>query len=134
MVDSDGDSMAVTLETVTAKLSTLEAKVDEQFKRVDEQFKRVDEQFKHVDEQFKHVHEQFKHVDERIRAEGEETRRHFNVVVEQMKAERNLVLDAGLANTAELGHLRQSQAADHTLFEQTLADHEVRLSQLEKAD
>jgi hypothetical protein len=127
MVDSDGDSMKATLQTVVATLSTLQTAVEEQFKEVREQFKHVDEQFKHVDEQFKDVHE-------RIRAESEESRRHFEMLVEQMKAERNLVLDGSLANTAELRQLRQSHLADHTLFEQTLADHEERLTQLEKKD
>jgi hypothetical protein len=112
--------MKATLETVAATLSTLQTTFEEQFKE-------VREQFKHVDEQFKDVHE-------RIRAESEESRRHFEMLVEQMKAERNLVLDGSLANTAELGQLRQSHLADHTLFEQTLADHEERLTQLEKKD
>jgi cell wall assembly regulator SMI1 len=113
MVDSGGDSMDATLQTVAATLSTLKADVEEQFRQVREQFKRVDEQ---------------------IRAEGDRTRRHFEVLMEHMKAERNLALDVGLANTTEHGNLRQSHAADRSLFENALADHEERLSRLEKKD
>jgi hypothetical protein len=51
-----------------------------------------------------------------------------------MKAERNLGLDASLAAETEVASLRQSNAADHVLFEKVLADHEARLSQLEKKD
>ena len=95
------------LSDLAAEMNVRFEQVDERFKQVDERFKQVDERFKQVDERFKHVDERFKHVDERfnqvdkqfvelrqqIAAEGEKTRRHFDIAVEQMKAERNLALD-----------------------------------------
>lgn len=134
MVDSGGDSMDVTLTTIAATLSALKTNVEELAAQVGEQFKQVREQFTHVDERFTQVDERFKQVDERIQAEGERTRRHFDVVAEHMKAERNLGLDVSLAAKAEVASLQQSNTADHVLFEKVLADHEARLSQLEKKD
>jgi hypothetical protein len=131
MVDSDGDSMNARLETVAGTLSALKTGVEEQFKQVDQQFKRVDEQFKQVDRQFKQMRELFELQDERIRAEGEKTRRHVDILWEQMKAERNLVLDLGLASRDEVATLQASNADEHSVFEKTLADHKARLTRLE---
>jgi chromosome segregation ATPase len=170
MVDSDGDSMDVSLGTVAGTLSALKTSVEEQFKQVDQQFKQVDERFKQVDLRFEQVDQRFEQVDhrfeqvdqrfeqvdrrfdaveeqirsgaetmrqllelqdERIRAEGEKTRRHVDILWEQMKAERNLVLDLGLACRDEVTTLRASNAEEHSVFENSLADHEARLTRLE---
>ena len=48
-----------------------------------------------------------------------------------MRSERNLVLDAGMAANANVARLRALNSADHLRFEETLTDHEVRLSRLE---
>lgn len=137
MVDSDRDPMDAT-NTIATKLSTFQRDVERQFAQVGEQFTRVDDRFKQVDEQFRRVDERFTLVDQRfdrmealIRSEGEKTRRHFDVVAEQMKAERNLVLDLGVASAAKVARLCAANTIERELVEKTLADHEVRLRQLE---
>lgn len=67
-----------------------------------------------------------------ITAEGERTRRHFDVVAEQMKAERNLSIDQSSAASQQVARLTAANAADHVAFENRLGDHERRLDQLEK--
>ena len=67
------------------KLSDLAAEMNDRFKGVDERFKEVDERFNQVDNQFVELRQQ-------IAAEGEKTRRHFDIAIEQIKAERNLAL------------------------------------------
>jgi hypothetical protein len=64
--------------------------------------------------------------------EGVRTRRHFDAVVEQMKAERNHALDQSLAAMQQVGRLRASHAADQPELERRLDDHEARLSRLER--
>ena len=68
------------------KVSELAAEMNDRFKQFDERFAQVDERFAQVDNQFVELRQQ-------IAAEGEKTRRHFDIAVEQMKAERNLALD-----------------------------------------
>lgn len=103
------------------ELSELKAEMDEQFKHVREQFTQVREQFTQVREQFKQA----------IVAEGEKTRRHFDVALEQMKAERNLALDAAKATDERLVRVNASNASEHAGFDVRLQDHEKRLTKLE---
>ena len=146
MVDSDGDSMDATLNTIAARLSTFQRDVErqfaqfgEQFNQVGEQFNQVNERFALVDQRFEQVDRRFEQVDQRfdrmealIRSEGERTRRHFDVVAEQMKAERNLVLDLGVASAAKVARLCAANAIEREFVEKTLGEHEVRLRQLER--
>ena len=111
MVDSGGDSMADRLENVERTLSTLKTTVDERFVQVDQRFERMERL---------------------IRSEGDKTRRHFDVVAEQMKAERNLVLDLGLASAERVARLYAANVTDRATIEATLRDHEVRLRELEQ--
>jgi DNA anti-recombination protein RmuC len=92
--------MGETLGSVAAKVTELRKSLGERFEQIDQQFAQVYQRFEQVDQRFEQVDQRFERVDERfdtlaneIRTEGERTRRHFNVVVEQIKAERNLVLD-----------------------------------------
>jgi predicted nucleic acid-binding Zn-ribbon protein len=106
-------------------------KVDQQFEKVDQQFEKVDQQFEKVDKRFKRVDQQFaklrsdmwkafRTVDERfhklqaeMKAEGERTRRHFDVMVEKMQESVKLVAEA---------------TAHHAV---RLDDHEKRIKRLE---
>jgi hypothetical protein len=49
---------------------------------------------------FNRVDKQFVELRQQIAAEGEKTRRHFDISVEQMKAERNLALDIAAVRSA----------------------------------
>ena len=148
MVDSDGDSMDATLNTIAARLSKFQSGVERQFAQLGEQSDQVNEQFVLVDQRFEQVDQRLKQVDQRleqvdqrfdrmealIRSEGERTRRHFDVVAEHMKAERNLVLDLGVASAAKVARFYAANASERELVEKTLVDHEVRLRQLEGKD
>jgi hypothetical protein len=58
------------------------------------------------------VNQQFIEVRQQIAAEGEKTRRHFDIAVEQMKAERTLALDLSKAADARLLRMNASHAVD----------------------
>ena len=62
------------VDGIDRKLDRLSASVDERFDRVDERFDRVDKRFEAVLAE--------------IAAEGEKTRRHFDMVAEQMLEKR----------------------------------------------
>ena len=67
------------------------------------------------------------YFDHEIKAEGETTRRHFDVVAEKMTSERNLVLDRSMATAQQLVGLTASNAGDHVAFERRLDNHDRRL-------
>ena len=137
MVDSGGDPMDATVNTIAARLATFQRDVERQFVQFTEQFGQVNERFALVDRRFEQVDQRFalttlRSMEALIRSEGERTRRHFDVVAEQMKGERNLVLDLGVSSAAKVARLCAANAIEHELVEKTLVDHEVRLSQLER--
>ena len=58
--------------------------------------------FEQVDKRFEQVDKRFDDLSAQIAAEREESRRHFAIAIEQMKAERNLVLDQSRGNAERL--------------------------------
>ena len=108
------------------------AQVDARFAQVDARFAQVDERFAQVDERFAQVDNQFVELRQQIAAEGEKTRRHFDIAVEQMKAERNLALDVTKASDERLERMSASNTVEHAGFEARLRDHENRLTKLEE--
>ena len=121
----------------------LKEDMDGQFGHVRSQFEHVRSQFEHVRSQFERVQRQFEQVDRRftelkaelkedIAAEGEKTRRHFDIVAEQMKAEQILLIDRAMGTHQQLLGLTASNAADHVGFVYRLDDHEQRLKRIEK--
>jgi len=121
------------------ELSDLAAEMNVRFEQVDERFKQIDDRFKQVDQRFVElktdIEGRFAHVSNELRqhiaAEGEKTRRHFDIAVEQMKSERNLVLDLTKATDQGLVRMSASNSVEHAGFEAQLQDHEVRLRKLE---
>jgi hypothetical protein len=131
------------VERIDEKLDRLSASVDARFTVVDERFQQVDGRFQQVDGRFQQVDARFQQVDERfvavlkliadegrdirryVEQEGQKTRRHFDVVAEQMKSERNLAIDKAIATDTQLARLTATNAADHVSFDS-------RLNQLEK--
>jgi septal ring factor EnvC (AmiA/AmiB activator) len=138
--------MNVTLESLAASVDARFAQVDWRFEQIDARFEQVDRRFEQIDKRFEQIDARFEQIDARFeqidvrfeRLEGlihgsvEQMRRHFDIVAEQMKAERNLVLDRSMAAGDELDRLRASNAAAHAVFEKGLANHDVRLTRLEK--
>ena len=88
--------------------------VDQRFQQVDQRFEQVDQRFEQVDQRFEQVQRQFAELSAQIATEAQNTRRHFDMAVEQMKAERNVVLDQSLA------------------ARERLDDHERRITRLER--
>ena len=86
-----------------------------------------------MDRRFGAVDEQFKVVFELIKSEGETTRRHFDVVAEQMLSERNLALDRSMATAQQLAGLTAANASDHVRFEGRLDGHDGRLEAIERS-
>jgi F0F1-type ATP synthase membrane subunit b/b' len=92
--------------------------------KVSELAKRVDELRTEMDGKFAVVDKKFEELRREIKAEGETTRRHFEVVAEKMLSERNLSLDRSMATAQQLAGLTASNAADHVRLEHRLDDHE----------
>lgn len=76
------------------------------FKKVDAQFKNVDDRFKKVDDEFVAVRTEMQAIradlKAEIRSEGETTRRHFDMIVEQFKEYVKVLADGTARNTARL--------------------------------
>lgn len=108
--------------------------VDRRFEAVDRRFEAVDQRFEDVDRRFEAVDRRFDELVALIVTEGERTRRHFDVVAEQLISERNLAADKATAVDQRVGRLTASNAADHVDFSARLADHERRLADLETDD
>jgi tetrahydromethanopterin S-methyltransferase subunit G len=119
------ETMGETLENVATTLSAFKKEVGELFELVDKRFEQVDKRFEQVDKRFESIEKQ-------IAAEGEATRRHFDIVAEQMKAERNLALDQSIATSKQLVAFRVTHAAEHAALEKRLDNHERRLDNHER--
>ena len=94
------------------------------FKKVDDEFVAVRAEFVAVRTEFVAVRTEmtagFKKVDDQIKAEGETTRRYFDIVAEQFKEYVKVLADGTARNTERLD--------DH---EKRLDGHEKRLTVLE---
>jgi hypothetical protein len=108
---AESTSLAARVTGIDGKLEKLSASVDKRFEQVDKRFEQVDQRFDAVLKE--------------ITAEGDRTRRHFDVVAEQMKYERNLAIDMATATSERLARLTATNAAEHVSFD-------TRLTELEK--
>ena len=108
------------------------AEVDQRFAQVDERFDKVDERFDKVDERFDKVDERLDTLDARITSEGVATRRHFDVVVEDVKSDIRLLAGSVVAVTATLERHIASSLSERKTVSAALDDHEVRLTVLER--
>src|SRR5215203_2857313 len=67
-----------------------------------------------------------------VSAEGEKTRRHFDIVAEQMRADFKVVIDKTNATSEKVDRLITRNAIEHAAFVDAIADHEVRQRVLER--
>ncbi len=104
--------LAARVVDIDRKLEQLSASVDRRFEQVDRRFEQVDQRFEAVLKE--------------IAAEGQKTRRHFDVVAEQMKSERNLAIDRSIATSEQLARLTATNASDHVSFDSRLTELEKR--------
>ena len=82
------------------KVSELKTEMDSKFAAVDQRFERVDERFEQIDRRFERVDESLEELRRLVKSEGEATRRHFDVVAENIVSERNLALDRSMATAS----------------------------------
>ena len=102
-LDAQSGRVDVRLQRVDGRFDQMDARfaqVDARFERVDRRFDQVDARFEQVDARFEQVNGRFEQVDatlvrleELIKAEGAITRRHFEVVAEDMKGQVKLIAE-----------------------------------------
>jgi len=108
------------------------AEVDRRFAAVDRRFAEVDQRFAEVDQRFAQVDARFDALDERITRESETTRRHFDVVAEDLRSDMRMIADAVATMSTTLERHMSSAAVERTTVSAALDDHEVRLTTLER--
>ena len=126
------DAQFVEMKAQFAEVDQRFAQVDERFDKVDERFDKVDERFDKVDERLDKVDERLDTLDARITSEGVATRRHFDVVVEDVKSDIRLLAGSVVAVTATLERHIASSLSERKTVSAALDDHEVRLTVLER--
>ncbi len=119
----------MTVRELANQLERLSAQTKRQFARIDERFAKVDERFERIDERFERLQ---RDLEDRIREEGETTRRHFDIVADQFRAETRLSLDKSMATADQVAALRTINEHEHAGFAGAIDDHEARLRALEK--
>ncbi len=108
------------------------AEMKAQFAEVDQRFAGIDQRFEQVDQRFAHVEQRLDTLDARITSEGVATRRHFDVVAEDLKSQIQLVTSAVVATTATLERHINTSLSERKTVSAALDDHEVRLTVLER--
>lgn len=107
----------------------------QQFDDVRQQFSRVDERFTRVDERFAEVNQQLTELraeTARLAEDGAHTRRHFDVIAEQLRGEfSRLAADIVAAHERKARRLTGVEASGATMYA-ALDDHELRLRVLER--
>jgi hypothetical protein len=88
------------------KVSELKAEMDAAFRAVHERFETVNERFKTVDHRFSAIDQRFSELEARITAEGERTRRHFDIVAERLETTFSAMLVVPADRTRQLAALQ----------------------------
>jgi hypothetical protein len=114
--------------------------VDERFDGVDRRLDGVDARLAEHDKRFDNVDsrldgndQRFVSIETRITEEAAATRRHFDVVAEGLRESFKGVIDKTTASGEKVDRLIASNAIEHAAFIDSVTDHEVRITQLEKA-
>lgn len=115
-----------------AEMDAQFADVKERFAEVKERFARIDDRFVQVDERFAQIDERFEHLERRITTEAEATRRHFDVIAEDLKSDIRMLAAAveSVSNTLERHII--TNGSEHATMTAALHDHEVRITALER--
>lgn len=105
--------------------------VNRRFEQVDRRFEQVDRRFEQIDQRFETINQRFEQIERRveqvIKLEAETTRRHFDIVAEQIKSECRLAFEQ---NAAMLERLQRNDL-EHQRFDRHLFDHDLRIDRLE---
>jgi bisphosphoglycerate-independent phosphoglycerate mutase (AlkP superfamily) len=110
------------------KVSELRKEMHQLSGEMKAQFAEVSERFAEVDRRFEQVDQRFEHVDREIARQAEATRRHFDIIAEQIKSDYTL-LATGIADLAR--RFDESRSERQTVT-RILDVHELRLKTLER--
>jgi ribosomal protein L16 Arg81 hydroxylase len=94
--------------------------------------REMDARFEQVDARFEQVDARFEGLERAFATEHETTRRHMDVLMEQVRADYRLTHEKMDAILAQLAASIASNTAEHAGFVAWLEDHEVRLESLER--
>lgn len=109
-----------------SRFSELKTDIDARFS----EFKtEMDARFGKVDDRLEGIETRLDSMDDRIGDEAKNTRRHFDVVAEDLKSQMKAAADA---STQHARHLASISSENVTLLS-ALSDHELRLRVLERA-
>lgn len=114
------------------KVTELKSAMDAGFAEIDQRFEKADERFRTIDEQFADVRAQLEAMDRRITLEATATRRHFDVVAEDLKSDIRLLAGAVAAISTTLEHHITVSLSGRRTMSGALDDHEVRITVLEQ--
>ena len=113
--------------------------VDDRFDGVNARFDRMDARFAGVDVRLARVEEhlvehdaRFESVETRVANSEADTRRHFVIVADSLRADLKVVIDETTATDKKLDRLSTSNAIEHAAILEAVTDHEVRITAIEK--
>ena len=109
-VEARQDAHDARFDSIDARFDSMDAR----FESIDARFDSIDARFESIDARFQSVDAEFRSVRAEIKAEGEATRRHFDIVAEQLKDIVKVVAEGTARNTGRLD------------------DHEIRLTRVER--
>ena len=92
---------ADTQTQMDSRFAEMDAKMDTRFAEMDA---KMDTRFQGVDARFQGVDARFTAMEQRITAEGEHTRRHFDVVAEQLRGDISLLATTVATISTTLEH------------------------------
>lgn len=106
------------------KVSELKTEMDARF---DAAAKDVGERFTQVDERFMRIDKRFDRLERLIAEDGKATRRHIDIVAEDLKSRMKSLAEASAASERRLA----DATGTHRTLVSAVDDHEVRLLALE---
>lgn len=129
------------------KGSELKAEMDSRFDRVDARFQQVDARFDRVDARldnidarldqmdvrFEGIDARLDSMDGRITEEAVTTRRHFDVVAEELKSQISALAESIATSNARAEQRLRPVESERVTLLSALRDHELRLRVLEGA-
>lgn len=95
-------------------------------------FQSIDGRLDGIDGRLDGHDQRFATLEARVSNEAADTRRHFDVVAEGLRADLKTVIDQTTGTGKKIDRLIASNAIEHAAFIEQFVDHEVRITALEK--
>lgn len=105
----------------------------DRFDGVDKRFDEHDKRFDGVDSRLDEHDKRFVSLETRIAESQTATRRHFDVVAEDLRGDLKVVIDQNTTTSKKLDRLITRNAIEHAAILDAVTDHEVRITSLENA-